>query len=770
MCINAVYEKIVGQGKPPAPHQEQTWESLSRGQPVVLRAPTGSGKTEAIVLPFLMFSGGRLPARLLYALPLRSLANQTVERINEYAQALSKPQSWRVRLQHGQAPESVLFTADAVAATIDQVITSYACTPLILPLRHGNIPAGAVMSSFVVFDEVHLFDPELGLQATRLICERLNCLGIPYAILSATLPDCVVELWQKELGAEIVEASGEFVQRQVTIQWTGRQLDGRAVLQQINQGCNRILVVCNTVDRAVEIYRQVCEHAQQQGYECNLLHSRFLPEDRERKEEWVLQRFGKSASQGTRAILIATQVVEVGLDISADVLLTEVAPVDALIQRAGRVARWGGQGSVYVYDVASPAPYKQDLVNRTKELLERFRNDSSASLNWDTAKKWVNQILNDEYQRILEESNAYEQVVAQLSRAAFEGSRSRAEAAVRDVNTVEVTVHNNLQAIGTDALRLPTIGVHIGVVKGWMKQAKQKKAPVWRIEIDQQGSDARPSVEVVEITGDKDLSIGDRIVFPPFVLQYSSNYGLHLSAGDQVFQPLPGQGRTLPSSAPWKESWVEHSVRTAYAVEEVLAKEWHAVQALARLLDVDDALIRKAATLVALLHDLGKLSIEWQKKAGILHTAGASDLLAHTDGRVYMNFPPHATVSTYALWDALVDEQVFPRILARAMGFAIAHHHSVRAKEVPKYEFHPQWRSAVEQVLQVCNLAGVLDLNRVVKRQNSPTALRDRFPPLEYECLYTAYVLISRWLRLADRLATGGEDALLRYENWFGRL
>ena len=205
----------IGISQPSQP-QKKAWELLAEGKSVVIRSPTGSGKTEAVVLPFLALGDGeKLPGRILYALPLRSLAHQVERRIEEYAEKLGKPNSFKVRLQHGKKPESVLFAADAVVATIDQVITSYACTPLTLPVRHGNIPAGAVMSSFLVFDEVHLFDPELGLQATRLICERLHRLGIPYALLSATLPDSVVEHWNN-LGAEIVEAYSEFVDRKVT--------------------------------------------------------------------------------------------------------------------------------------------------------------------------------------------------------------------------------------------------------------------------------------------------------------------------------------------------------------------------------------------------------------------------------------------------------------------------------------------------------------------------------------------------------------------------
>jgi len=748
-----------------SPHQNNTWDAIAHGKSILLRAPTGSGKTEAVVLPFLSFKGNAIPSRQIYALPLRSLANQILKRIEDYASKLNEPSSFHVRLQHGERPECVLFTADAVITTIDQVITSYACTPLTLPIRHGNIPAGAIMSSFVVFDEVHLFDPELGLQATRLICERLHHLGIPYAVLSATLPDSVVDFWQEHLGAEIVEAYTEFVQRQVTVEWKEALLSPEKVKQTLGR-FNRILVVCNTVDRAVELYRQVVTAAQAQGYVCNLLHSRFLPDDRKEKEDWVIQHFGKNAQPDTKALLIATQVVEVGLDISADLHLTEVAPVDALIQRAGRVARWGGDGFVWVYNVENASPYETELVEKTKELLSQ---NSGAVLDWATAKNWVNQVLNDRYHQILHESNAYEQVVAQLSRAAFEGSRPRAEAAVRDINTVEVTIHSDPQKLGKDVLRLPTINVHIGIAKKWAREAAQAETHVWRVEIDRRPSDAQVVVSL-EPVADKNISISDRLVFPSSVLSYSKDFGLQGAAGGFNFQPQAGQSHPFLPSALQREAWIDHSICVAQEIDAVLRQESHAVLALASILGVCRGEIEKAAKIVAVLHDLGKLNKEWQGRARIPNSAGLADLLAHTDGRNYITFPPHATVSAYALWPALVDGGALPRILAKAVCFAIAHHHSVRAKELPAYEFHPQWRSAVDQTLQQCGLDNVLNLDRIIFTQPGPTNLREQFPPIEYEKLYTAYVLFSRWLRLADRIATGGPDAVLHYEDWFGRI
>jgi CRISPR-associated endonuclease/helicase Cas3 len=440
--------------------------------------------------------------------------------------------------------------------------------------------------------------------------------------------------------------------------------------------------------------------------------------------------------------------------------------VDALIQRAGRIARWGGDGFVWVYNVENASPYEAELVEKTKELLSQ---NSGAVLDWATAKNWVNQVLNDRYRQILHGSNAYEQVVAQLSRAAFEGSRPRAEAAVRDVNTVEVTIHDNPQMLGKDVLRLPTINVHIGIAKKWAREAAQAKVKVWRVEVDRSPSDVQVAVSL-ELVTDEDISIGNRLVFPTSALSYSPDFGLQKGAGGSNFQPQAGQSYPPLPSALRQETWISHSIHVAQEIDKVLQQESHAVSALASMLGVCRGEIEKAAKLAAVLHDLGKLNKEWQGRAGIPNSVHPADLLAHTDGRNYITFPPHATVSAYALWPALVDGGALPRLLAKAVCFAIAHHHSVRAKEVPEYDLHSQWQSAVSQALQQSGLSNALNLNLVIPTQRSSTNLREQFPPMEYEKLYTAYVLLSRWLRLADRIATGGSNAVLHYEDWFGRL
>src|SRR5207249_4028195 len=126
-------------GFPPTEHQRICAELLSKGKSLILSAPTGSGKSESIWVPFLLYRGDTLPMRMIHALPMRALANQLGRRMSQCVSKAARG-DMRVAAMHGQRPESVLFYADAIFATLDQVVTSYACAPLSLNVRHGNVP------------------------------------------------------------------------------------------------------------------------------------------------------------------------------------------------------------------------------------------------------------------------------------------------------------------------------------------------------------------------------------------------------------------------------------------------------------------------------------------------------------------------------------------------------------------------------------------------------------------------------------------------------
>ena len=212
------------------------------------------------------------------------------------------------------------FEGDIIFTTIDQLLSSYIGVPVSLPHKLANMPAGALVDSCVVFDEFHLLEPERSLATALDLANRLA----PYArllLMSATYSQKGVEELQNRVRAgkrEVFPDEVRVPDRSETRRkfvWAGRELRARDVL---NAHRGKSIAVCNTVGRAIDLYRKLKAIGEERRVEDRilLLHSRFLPEDRKSKEEELLKLFEEKSNE--RAILVATQAIEVCLDISAD--------------------------------------------------------------------------------------------------------------------------------------------------------------------------------------------------------------------------------------------------------------------------------------------------------------------------------------------------------------------------------------------------------------------------------------------------------------------
>jgi CRISPR-associated endonuclease/helicase Cas3 len=782
MSLTEHFQRVTGH--PPAPHQIECAEHLARGRSVILRAPTGSGKSEAVWLPFLLQRGNSLPYRMIHVLPMRALASQLAERARKYAATLTGSSQLRIHAMHGQRPESVLFYADAVFATLDQVVTSYVCTPLTLGVRHGNIPAGAVAGSFLVFDEVHTFEPQFGLQSTLVIVERAAKLGIPFVIMSATLPDSFIKALPDRLqlpSLKLVEGDRlpplGSAPRRITLNLHDHSLglDNINTLRELLDPCCKALVVANTVNRAVDLYESLKGHYGERR-RVLLAHSRFYDEDRANKEKEIVELFGKDSSSDP-AILVATQVVEVGLDISCDALLTELAPVDSLVQRAGRCARWGGEGQLHVFtDLLSNAPYETSLIEGTREALASMCGNG-CELNWRLEKDLVNRVLGAEFGRWAE-PDAASRALNNLSEAAFSGDRRRAEAAVRDPQnslSVEVAIHNEPSRLNASVLRLPRCNLSFKVFAPFVKDSKPL---IWRIDIDRTPSDDyHMQVETTLIRSRGDLIPARLYIIDPRFTSYDSEFGLRLGrAGESapLRDPKP-PGRALSDSLRC-ETWAEHVDNIVSEFENtVLPKERFAFHALADSLAVEDDLLQTIVRLVLIFHDLGKLTVGWQSKIkqGLEDPKLACSFLAHRGGSI-RDLPPHATASAWVASPCIYraargkGTQLRNFLVEPAIS-AISHHHSVRAVSAPEFRMADGWFDAVrDRVGAHTDLDVALpDFDPQPPRGSGRAASSVNFVSPGY----CSYVLLSRWLRLSDRIATGGgEHAIFDYEKWFGNL
>ena len=252
------------------------------------------------------------------------------------------------------------FLADVGAGTVDQALLS------ILPSKHQSLRLLGLMRNVLILDEVHAYDAYMQREIEALLRFQAG-LGGSAILLSATLPRTIrrrlVDAFVSGLGTDFDEAPLSLDYPLASVQAGGSlrqsKVEGRAdrarsvpvrflrsvsealdeVVQAANKGAS-VLYIRNSVDDALEARAELLDRGLDPA-NVDLFHARFALTDRLAIEERVLTAFGKSSSEKQRRgrVLVATQVVEQSLDLDFDVLVTDLAPIDLLIQRAGRLWR-----------------------------------------------------------------------------------------------------------------------------------------------------------------------------------------------------------------------------------------------------------------------------------------------------------------------------------------------------------------------------------------------------------------------------------------------
>jgi len=175
---------------PPFEHQINLWDRVHAIElPLLMKAPTGSGKTETILAPFLsqfVNNTFHIAPRMIYVLPMRVLVNNIADRVKRYAKNISSHIS--VEVQHGDVPNSPFFIADIVVTTLDQFLYGFTRASGQVG-RHLDIPAGAIASSIIVFDEAHMYRDGFTFSIMRALIEILQKSRIPFLLMTATMPE-----------------------------------------------------------------------------------------------------------------------------------------------------------------------------------------------------------------------------------------------------------------------------------------------------------------------------------------------------------------------------------------------------------------------------------------------------------------------------------------------------------------------------------------------------------------------------------------------------
>lgn len=352
-------------------------QSVDRRGVYVLEAPMGTGKTEAALFAAyrLMTSGQN--KGLFFGLPTRLTSDRIHQRVEAFMENILENPSM-IKLIHGHAwmnlesrvkefqagmswfhPRKRALLAPFGVGTIDQALMS------VLKVKHHFVRTFGLAGKVVILDEVHSYDAYTGTLLNCLV-EELRKVGCSVIILSATL---TAQRRADFTGSQTAENAYPLIsapertlapppppERDIRLEYCGDALDvliERAVSAAENGLC--VLWIANTVAQSQKIFLHIKSECRENTFQVGLLHSRFPSFRRMELEDQWIERLGKTGDRPKGCVLVATQVVEQSVDIDADLLVTELAPTDMLLQRIGRLCRHtrktrpDGSGQTWIY-------------------------------------------------------------------------------------------------------------------------------------------------------------------------------------------------------------------------------------------------------------------------------------------------------------------------------------------------------------------------------------------------------------------------------------
>lgn len=374
--------KLISSGFDFYEHQKECAKSIGN---LILTAPTGSGKTESafLWLQNQMQNGGQ--GRVFYILPFTASINAMYERLNN---DISKE---KVGMLHGKLNfylndyfDDLQYNLNTKKASIKEIKDSYksiatpikVCTPFQL-LKHlfgikGYEQGIFEMSGcYLIFDEIHAYSPDVFAQIKVLLEFTTKYLQARVIIMTATMPRFLQDEIQQSIGFySMIKASrtlyDDFRRHKVILKEGLLSNNLGEIIALLKQG-RKVLVVCNTVRSSQNVFLKLKDNVL--ADEAILLHGSFTGKDRSAKEKVLLSEKIK--------LLVGTQAIEVSLDIDYDVIFTEPAPIDALIQRFGRVNRKRKKNicDCNIFCQANETDkyiYNPEIVSKTLQALEQI--------------------------------------------------------------------------------------------------------------------------------------------------------------------------------------------------------------------------------------------------------------------------------------------------------------------------------------------------------------------------------------------------------------
>lgn len=802
-------EKI---GFPPYEYQIKVAETLLSDKNVILVIPTGAGKTWAAVMPFLYAKEESLktfPQTMIYSLPLRTLTNSVYEDIIRITDA---------GIQTGEYNQDKYFESDIIFSTIDQTLSNFLCFPLALSERQANINAGALIGSYLVFDEFHLLEPSLSMGTTlgmlRLLGKLSKC-----CIMTATLSSGFTKMLQESLPDYEIITLDNFPNDKLKIKSLLpakdkkkiRVIDKPLTAEDIirHHKCKTV-AICNRVESVQKLYRELLEHdlnkfpnlsgLKTENIIC--LHSRFFDKDRKAKEKQLKKLFGKNANPREHAVLIATQIIEAGMDISCSVMHTEISPVNSFLQRAGRCARFENEtGEIFIYDISEIDKYEETAAETDNEddkkeirrINEKFRPyqraiveksftelKKYATLDGDIPKQLVENVLSEfENQQIrqLRESNFNHEKIREAWR---DCRKNNYRNTVRDIQSTDVVLirENQKEEVAKHPYRYESVSIYKWSLVSWLNKVKAEVGDsvqlCWQLKEAENiflENDEDIKFELQPVCFEDFKNLPKQIYVNADFFGYCNKTGFNRQFKDSFGNISPEReytGEEEESKPLTKDTFYAHNMGLIRCFErEFLPKLDFIFTRLAERIGKPEWTKKEFKQLIKLmiiLHDYGKLNENWQKPMQCYQAKKEgkdpkdfNEILAHTD--YDKNNPSdlalgkecclhkrgtHAGVGAFVA-ETLIQEFFDSEDLAYAVSTAIARHHNPLSDSYKKFRISDRNYRAVKKLLNEHQLD--VELPRCDKFDGKLNGTETD----EQNMLYLFFVRI---LRICDQKAT----------------
>lgn len=358
-------------------------DAASEKKHTMVVASTGAGKTD--------FLFRRCKGRLFYTLPFQASINAMYKRVKNDL-STDNP-NMDIRLLHaaskivleGKSKEEKIIQGHVGAAV--KVLTPHQIAAIAFGTNGYEAMIMDIKGCDVILDEIHTYTEVTRAIVLKIIqvLKHLDCnIHIGTATMPKLLYNRIIDLLGKEnvLEVHLEENEQEQFNRHIIHKIDSWEIAAEVIAQSVNEQ-KKVLVVCNRVKAAQEKYTRLKRLFPETPI--ILIHSRFTKGDREEKERLLLgldedgKPNGHFNTSTEACIVVATQVVEVSLDLSFDVMVTDAAPLDALIQRFGRVNRRRTKETIGTYKpvyVLPPPenkkdalPYDLEIINRSYDVL-----------------------------------------------------------------------------------------------------------------------------------------------------------------------------------------------------------------------------------------------------------------------------------------------------------------------------------------------------------------------------------------------------------------